>query len=538
MSKGKIMKKSTFIKGAFITTLGIVVSKILGIVYVIPFHAIIGEKGGALYGYAYTIYLFFMSLSSAGIPLAISKIISEYQALGYQNVKQRAFIIGKRIAFLLGFVCFIIILLLAPIFADAILGDVSGGNSVADVVLVIRVIGIAILIVPLLSIYRGYFEGHRFMSPSSISQIIEQIMRVFIIVFGSYFALKTFKLSLSIAVAIALFGATIGAVGAYLYLYIKKLKNKKKFNEKLRNVNEPIVSDKVILKKIIVYAIPFIMIDVFKSFYNYIDMFTVVKALVKYAEYTTMDAEIIYGMLSTWCTKFNMIIIAITTGVVVSLIPNLAESVVKNEQNEISRKINQGLNIILFLSIPMTLGISYLAKPIWVLFYGESVYGPSILSYYIFCGFFVGLFTAIVTTLQSLKDYKSLFICLFMGVFIKGILNINLLIAFIKMHFPAYYGVITASILGYLISFIFSLAILRKKHKIKFVGLVKNFIEIMCASLLMVIVLYLFKFIIPISSNKRFLNIFIILIYTLIGAIVYFTYTFKTNTIKNIFRKK
>ena len=67
------MKKSTFVKGAFITTFGIVLSKILGVLYVIPFHAIIGEKGGALYGYAYTIYLLFMYLSSAGIPLSISK---------------------------------------------------------------------------------------------------------------------------------------------------------------------------------------------------------------------------------------------------------------------------------------------------------------------------------------------------------------------------------------------------------------------------------------------------------------------------------
>ena len=95
------MQKSGFIKGAFIATLGIVLTKILGIVYVIPFHAIIGEEGGALYGYAYTIYLLFMSLSSAGIPLAISKIVSEYQTLGYYNAKKRAFIIGKKIALLL-----------------------------------------------------------------------------------------------------------------------------------------------------------------------------------------------------------------------------------------------------------------------------------------------------------------------------------------------------------------------------------------------------------------------------------------------------
>ena len=152
------MQKSGFIKGAFIATLGIVLTKILGIVYVIPFHAIIGEKGGALYGYAYTIYLLFMSLSSAGIPLAISKIVSEYQTLGYYNAKKRAFIIGKKIALLLGFICFLLLLLFAPWIARAVLGDLTGGNTIEDVTFVIRVIGTAILVVPVLSIYRGYFE--------------------------------------------------------------------------------------------------------------------------------------------------------------------------------------------------------------------------------------------------------------------------------------------------------------------------------------------------------------------------------------------
>lgn len=538
MRKDKTMKKSTFIKGAFITTLGIVISKILGIVYVIPFHSVIGEDGGALYGYAYTIYLFFMSLSSAGIPLAISKIISEYQTLGYHNAKQRAFLIGKRIALLLGFVCFLIILLFAPFLARGILGNVTGGNTVEDVTLVIRVIGTAILIVPLLSIYRGYFEGHRFMSPSSISQVIEQMLRVFVIIFGSYFTLKTLKLSLSFSVSIALFGATIGAVGSYLYLYIKKVKNKKKFNEKIRNINEPIVSDKAIFKKIIIYAIPFIMIDIFKSFYNYIDMFTVVKGLVKYAQFKVIEAEAVYGMLSTWSAKFNMIIMSITTGVIVSLIPNLSESVIKNKQKDISKKISQSLNIILFFTIPMTLGISFLAKPIWMLFYGESIYGPSVLSYYIFCGLFIGLFTAMVTTLQSLKDYKAVLICLMVGVIIKLILNVNLIIAFDNMHFPAYYGVITASILGYFISFVISLIILRKKYNISFDGVIKNFIEIMCASLLMTVILYLLKFIVPLYSTNRIFNIFIILFYSLIGIIVYFIYSLKTKTIKNIFGNK
>ena len=104
MKKDIVMKKSSFVNGALITTIGIIITKILGVLYVIPFHAIIGEAGGALYGYAYTIYLLFMSLSSAGIPLAISRIVSEYQTLGYYNIKKRAFVLGKRIALVLGII--------------------------------------------------------------------------------------------------------------------------------------------------------------------------------------------------------------------------------------------------------------------------------------------------------------------------------------------------------------------------------------------------------------------------------------------------
>ena len=94
MKKDVVMKKNSFVHGAFITTFGIILAKLLGAFYVIPFHAMIGDVGGALFGYAYTIYNFFISLASAGIPLAISKLVSEYQALGYNNVKTRVFRLG------------------------------------------------------------------------------------------------------------------------------------------------------------------------------------------------------------------------------------------------------------------------------------------------------------------------------------------------------------------------------------------------------------------------------------------------------------
>ena len=332
MKKDITMKKNTFVKGALITTLGVIFTKILGILYVIPFHALIGEKGGALYGYAYTVYSVFISLASAGIPLAISKLVSEYQTLGYYNVKKRVFLLARQLAIIFGIICFLIIVIFAPLFAKLILGDITGGNSLEDVVFVLRVIGTAILVVPVLGVYRGYFEGHRFMSPPSISQVIEQIIRVVVIVLGSFLTLKAFKLSVTTSVGVAVFGATIGALVSYFYLVDKRRKNRKKFDEKIRNVNEPIITDKVIFRKLITYSIPFILIDVFKALYNFVDMLTVVKGLVEYAKYSVSDAETVMSMISTWSSKFNMIILSVSTGVIVSLIPNLTQSFVKKDK--------------------------------------------------------------------------------------------------------------------------------------------------------------------------------------------------------------
>lgn len=528
------VQKSSFIKGAFIATLGIVLTKILGIVYVIPFHAVIGDRGGALYGYAYTIYLLFMSLSSAGIPLAISKIVSEYQTLGYYNAKRRAFIIGKKIALLLGFICFLLLLLFAPWIAHAVLGDLSGGNTISDVTLVIRVVASALLFVPVLSIYRGYFEGHRFMEDPSFSQVLEQLVRVFVIVLGSFLALKVFDLSITTAVGIAVFGATAGAIAAYLYLLYKKEKNNSKFNEKIRPVNEPIITNKQIFKKIVIYAVPFILIDVFKSLYNYIDMVTVVEGLVQYANFSVTDAETIMSMLSTWGAKFNMIVLSISTGIIISLIPNLTTSVVKKDYDDINHKINQAFSILLFFTLPMTLGISFLADSIWTVFYGTSEYGPSVLSYFIFVGFMIGLFTSTVSIIQVLKDYKTVIWSLVIGVVLKFLLNDNLIMAFYKMGLPAYYGVITASLIGYFVSFMICIIRLKFKYKINYENLTKNLMDTICGSMLMIVGLFLVNLILP-STDSRIIHLVYIVIYVAVGALIYIVYMWNTKSMKRIF---
>lgn len=533
MKKSKI-KKNTFINGAFVITLGIILTKILGVIYVVPFHAIVGEKGGALYSYAYTIYLLFVSISTVGIPLAISKLVSEYQALGYYKLKDRVFIIGKRLAVFIGFISCFLIFILAPFFARFIFGDVVGSNSIEDVTFVIRVISFAMLLSPLISVYRGYFEGHSFMNIPSISQIIEQLARITFIIFGCLIALKIVNLSVSGVVGVALFGATFGIIICYLYLLLVYKKNKKAFVKNL-TINEPVISSKLIVKKIVYYAIPFIMVDLFKSFYNYVDMFSVVKVLVKYASYDAYQAEVIYSMMSTWANKFNLIIYAVSSGIIVSLVPHITDKFTQKKFDDVKNIIAQAINILLFIITPMTLGICFLAKPIWLLFYGNDLYGPSVLGLYIFVGFSGAIYSLLVNILLSLRDYRNMYISLICGFIAKVILNISMVKAFTYFELPAYYGFICATILGFLITTIMCFVILNIKYKINYERIVNNIVDVMSGSLIMIFILLLIKLFIPIYSDTRIINLFIILFYALVGVFVYFYYSRISGLFKKIF---
>ena len=529
---------NVFMRRTFVTVFIIVLAKVLDIFYVIPFYGLVGDIPGALYGYSYTIYLLFMSWSSVGIPIAISRMVSEYQKLGYYNAKKRLFLLSKQFMFLLGLICFILINIFAPSISNSILGNFHCSITASDITLSIRTISSALLVTPIFFVYKGYFEGHRFTNPISVSQAISQILRVLVIVLGSYLSLKVFKMSIVKSVIVATFGVMIGALGGYLYLFFIKYKNKQKFNEKARSVNEPIITNKIIIKKLVVYAIPVILIDLFINMYNYIDVVSVVKGLVNYAKFKVDDAVTIMGMFTLWAAKFNTIIISIAVGIVSVLIPGLSQSILKKNENECSKKLNQAYEMVLFLTIPITIIISFLAKPIWTLFYGASLYGPNVLSYYIFVGLIIGIFMLTISIIQVYKDYKTIFISLGVGLILKILLNVNLISAFYKMGIPAYYGVITASVIGYFTSFVIAVVMLNKKIKINYEDLIKYFIDILCGSVLMTFVLFLLKFIIPVYSDIRIVNLLIILLYVVVGSIVYLLFMYKTGAIRHIFGKK
>ncbi len=527
------MKKSSFVEGTILATVAIFIVKILGMLYVIPFYAMIGIQAGALYAYAYNIYVIFLDISTAGIPLAISKLVSEYQTLGMLEAKKRVYKIGLSFIGLISIGCFILLFLFAPQVSSLLLGDLSGGNSVSDVTIVIRVVSFALLIIPFLSVSKGYLQGHKVINISSFSQVIEQIVRIGVILIGCYLAIYVFKLDMTITVAIAISGAIFGGIIAYLYVCRKIKLNKSELGLVDYDVSDD-VTNKDIFKKILSYAVPFIIINTVFSLYNFVDMVFILRTL-DYLNFNAIDVEFITSSITTWSGKISMIVSSIAMGMTVSLIPIIVEAFTKKDFNEVSKKLNQALQMILLISLPMSVGISLLAKPIWSVFYGlENGYGPMILSITIFVTLVGNIYMITSSTLQSLNKFKLVYKSAIFGLLINLFLDIPLMLLY-NLFDLAPLGAPTASIIGLTFSFTYILYSLKKEHQLSYAKTNKLVGNLIIPIGLMIVVVLITKSLIPVNYDNIISTIFYIGINSLVGGAVYVGYIMKFKIMKRVF---
>ncbi len=536
-----LMKKNSFINGALIVTIGIVLTKFLGIIYVIPFYAIIGETNIALYGYAYTIYNLFLSLSTVGIPPAMSKLISEYNTLGYYDTKERAYSLGKKLLAILGILLFIIMFLGAPFISNQIMGSNTGGNSKESITFVIRIISTAILVVPFLSVTKGYLQGHKFMTPSSVSQVIEQVARIVIILIGSYLCMRVFNVGVTKAIGVAVFGATIGALAALIYLLIKIKKNKKDIiretkTEEIRK-KEKKISNKEIIKKLLIYSVPFISFGLALSVYDYIDMTTIIGTLTKLG-FKTVDAESVLGVINTTGNKLNSVVLAISTGLMTSLVPNITASFVKGDKKDVKKKVHQSFLMLLYVTMPMAVGLSILASPVFNAFYGASTWGPKVFCFTIFIALFRCMFTTSISIAQSLNKFKNVFLSIVAGIFVKLILQVPFMYLFNHLGLYPFWGSTLATLIGLSTSVITNLIVINKTVGLDFKEYFKKMFKFVYPLIIMIVALLLLKNIIPLKVISRFNAILLIVIYGLVGALIYFTITIKNGIFEDIFGDK
>ena len=294
------------------------------------------------------------------------------------------------------------------------------------------------------------------------------------------------------------------------------------------------MTKKDILKKIIMYAIPFVIIDFVQSLYGIVDSITVVKTLVSIG-YTAPVAETAYGVVATWGAKLNMIVMSISLGLTTSLVPNLSSSFAKKDFKGVNKNINESFSLLFFLTIPMSLGISFLAKPVWTVFYGYDKLCIDIFKIIIIQIIVYGLYTTIINISQTINNTKLSLISLLLSFLAKLLLNSPMMIILKNIGVEGYYGSVVTNFIVEGLTFIIVLLFIKRKYNFSFKPILISLLKsVVCASI-MLLVLYVIKIIIPLNSTSRLISIYYIIIYALIGAPIYIFFAFKSGLINNVF---
>ena len=526
------MKKNSFIEGTIFASLSFLIIKFLGAIYVIPFYAIVGELGGALYSYAYTVYSLIINICTIGIPHAISKIISEYNTLEMYEAKERTFKIGNKIMVILSTILFLLMFIFAKQAAYIFIGDIdSTGNSIEDVVLVIRSISFCLLIVPYLAIKRGYLQGQKFITVSTTGEVIEQVVRVAFILVGSYLAINVFNAKTSIGVAIAVFGAFIAGLAAYIYLDVKIRKNKKEFNMPSKNQKDK-VSNKTILKKIVSFSIPLMIVSITTDLYNMTDLSLIIRGL-GYLGYSGKVAETIGSVMATWASKICLIVNAITFGLTINIIPHMSSSYVKKDYKTINNQFIKSIAMVIVIGLPMSFGISLLANEVYYIFYGASEYGGIILRLLPYSIMLGNINMVVNTTLQSLDKFKTIYISTFTGLLTNALLDIPLMILCDKIGIYPYYGAIISTMIGTSISLTISLRKLKKDMNFEYKELLNIIKKALLPLASMIVVVLILEYFIGPLFTTRITSIITCIICAVVGAIIYGVISYKNNLLYN-----
>jgi O-antigen/teichoic acid export membrane protein len=525
---------SKLLRGTFILSLGTLISKVLGLFYVIPFYDIVGAKGTALYQYSYVPYTIFISIATAGVPLAVSKFISKYNALEEYAVGRRLFKSGLLIMMMSGIVAFLVLYLSAPMIAKmSLAGEVDSGVSVNDVTAVTRAVSFALIVVPFMSMIRGFFQGHQSMGPSAVSQVIEQIARIAFLLVGAFIVLKVMKGSLVSAVSIATFAAFIGAIGGLAVLIWYWYKRKPHLDELLQYDKGTVqISLKDMYKEILIYAAPFVFVGIANPLFQLIDQFTFEMAMKSIGmEEIATDA---FSILNFQSHKLVIIPVSLATAFSLTLVPSVTASFVENNVKNLNHQLNQTFQVLLFLTLPAVLGLSLLAEPFYTVFYEHVPLGTEVLRTYAPVAILFALFSVTAAILQGINEQKFTILSLLVGLLIKLSLNIPL----IKLMETQ--GAIVATALGYSTAILINLYVIRKFAGYPFRFVWRRSLLIIIFSIAMILAASISYWLLTLflSPESKFQAIIIIGVCALVGAVIYAYLGFKSNLVYFLFGDK
>lgn len=441
------------IQGTFWMTFGSIFSRLLGALYIIPWNAMMGpsaEMGNALFAVGYTPYQLFLSIGIAGFPSAMSKQIAQYNAKGQFNQGQELFKKSSLFMIMTGLISAILMYILAPV-----IGANSPGVSVEANTLVIRSLAPALLIVPIMSLVRGYFQGYQNMVPSAITQVVEQVIRVIYILLATFLVMSVFNGHFSMAVAHSTFAAFIGAVASLLMLMWYYRKHMQKYNNVIRNSHTNTkLNVSSAIKEMVKESIPFIIIGSGITFAKLIDQFTFQPIMQATTSYDSEIISNLYGLFSFNADKLIMIIISLAVGMAATSIPLLVENYIKGNVLQLGNQIRQIFELFAFAMFPAALGMAVVSAPIYNLFYPITDLTPvgiRLLAISSLMSIILGAFTIVSSILQSFGKHLEAILYLIIGLAAK------LLAQFPFIWLFGTRGALLATALGFMVTTLLSI---------------------------------------------------------------------------------
>ena len=413
-------KDNSFLKGAAILGMAGIVVKILGAIYRIPIGNIITDEGMGYYQTAYPLYVLLLTISTAGFPVAIAKLVSEKRAIGDFRSANKVFKVALLGLFLAGILTSVFVL----IAARPIVESIGNPNAYYSFIALIP----ALFFVPIMSAFRGLFQGRQNMGPTAVSQIAEQFFRVVTGLSLTYFLLDR---GIPIAAGGASFGGSAGAlVGAVVIVFIY-FRKKKEINLEIKNsiVNvEYRVS--TIIKDLLIIAIPITIGAAIAPIMDTIDAGLVLKRLQS-INYTQAAANDMYGQLKGFAQTLINLPQIFSIAIAMSIVPAIANATARKKKGEIKDIISSGIRITLLIGLPCAFGLFVLAKPIIGLLYYkntiESINSTGLILQYLSFGVIsLTLVQALTAMLQGLGRPLIPVISLFTGAVVKVILTYTL----------------------------------------------------------------------------------------------------------------
>ncbi len=422
-------KGQNYLHGAAILTLGVIIMKLLGFFYKIPLGNILGDEGYSMFMGAYSIYNIFFTLATAGLPVALSRLVAEADANGRVRQEEKTFRVALVSFTALGLLFAAILFFFPNWLAAVYLENPDAGPSV-------RAMAPAILLVCMVSAYRGYCQGNGNMLPTTVDEVLEVFFKVISGLVLAVLVMRAYRghpMALPMGSAGAIFGVSIGSTVSLLYMVIYKRRHYDRlaapYTAGVVKANSTAAESEAvdpalqIVRDIFRIGIPIAFGACILTLLNSVDSKLCMNRLQSAAGFSYREAKVLYGVYGKAQTLFNLPA-AFITPLTISIVPAISGALARGDRRTASIVTEDSMRIASVISIPMGVGLAVLSAPIMqVLFPGSHSAGPDLLCVMGFASFFVCLVLMENAILQASGHEKLTMVTLITGGLVKILVN-------------------------------------------------------------------------------------------------------------------